>query len=283
MNNRNLKPPPPKPEPLVSEAPAPVLPAPEDENHLANRSSPQAEKLLALVDNGIPIYLFCRASSGHSFQSDFFRIQFMTYARAEGNKWQPMHGEASEWMNTRNCLQISVDHPSRSVRFGPKSGFNLSAEITGLGLSGYAYSQAIDWLKHRYPDYAVLPSVMPPAEHEGEDARAKRNSRLAAHGFDFEWDDSSQVHGRYYKAKAKQLISGWETDKVTEVSLSALLSTLSQQDEERANLEQQLHSLQSQERSLETLLQKEKQTNLILTGTTCCVLIFSLLGVLGLY
>lgn len=282
MSNRSLKTPP-KTDKTASEPEAAPLPSPEDESHLAGRSTAQAEQLIALFDNGVPIYLFSRISSGHSAQSDFFRIQFVTYARAEGNRWLPLSGEASEWMATRNCLQVAVDHPSQTVSFGPKSGFSLSPEIAGLGLSGYAYSQAINWLKQRYPDYRVLPSVLPAPEAEGEEARAHRNSRLAAHGFDFEWDDSTQVHGRYYKARVRQLISGWDSAKVTEISLSALLGTMSRHDEEHAELQQKLHGLQTQERSLETSLHKEKQTNLLLTGITCFVLIFSLLGALGFY
>lgn len=283
MTSKNLKPPPPKVEKPVTEPEALPLPPPEDETHLAKRSSTHAEQLLALMDDGVPIYLFSRISTGHTFQSDFFRIQFMTFARVEGSTWLSLHGEASEWMNTRNCLQISVDHPSRSISFGPKSGVNFSPEISGRGLSGYAYSKAIDWLIQRYPEYRVLPSVMPAADQEGEDARNRRNKLLAAHGFDFEWEDSTQVHGRYYKAKARQLISGWETDKVSEISLNNLLSTLSRQDEERAELEHKLHSVQSQERALEISLQKEKQTNLILTGVTCFVLIFGLVRALSLF
>ncbi|MDC7705577.1 hypothetical protein [Vogesella indigofera] len=282
MSSRSLKTPP-KIDKTASEPEAIPLPSPEDESHLAGRCTPQAEQLIALLDNGVPIYLFSRISSGHTFQSDFFRIQFVTFARAEGSQWLPLRGEASEWMNTRNCLQVAVDHPSHTVSFGPKSGFSLSPEISGLGLSGYAYSQAISWLKQRYPDYRVLPSVLPAPEADGEEARAHRNSRLAAHGFDFEWDDGSQVHGRYHKARVRQLISGWDNEKVAEVSLNALLTTLSRHDEERAELQHKLHSLQSQERSLETSLHKEKQTNLLLTGITCFVLIFSLLGALGFY
>ncbi|MOA37004.1 hypothetical protein D3C78_1585680 [compost metagenome] len=91
------------------------------------------------------------------------------------------------------------------------------------------------------------------------------------------------MHGRYHKARVRQLISGWDNEKVAEVSLNALLTTLSRHDEERAELQHKLHSLQSQERSLETSLHKEKQTNLLLTGITCFVLIFSLLGALGFY
>lgn len=285
MNSRNLKPPLSRPEKTDSnsEPEAIPLPPPEDETHLANNARPHAEQLLALMDGSVPIYLFSRISTGHTLQSDYFRIQFATHVRTEGSKWIPMKGEASEWMNMRNCLQVSVDIPSRTVRFGPKPGFTLSPEISGLGLSAYAYSQAIDWLKTRYGDFTVLPSTVPPPETEGDDARAHRNSRLAAHGFDFEWDDATQTHGKYHKSKVRQLISGWDSAKVTEISLIALLTTVAKQDTERQELEQKLHNVQSQEHSLEVSLHKEKQTNLLLTGITCFVLIFSLLGALGFY
>lgn len=285
MNSRNLKPPISRPEKSESnsETDAIPLPPPEDETHLANLARPHAEQLLALMNSGMPIYLLSRISTGHTLQSDYFRIQFVAHVQTEGSKWITMKGEASEWKNARNCLQVSVDIPSRTVRFGPKTGFALSPEISGLGLSAYAYSQAIDWLKTRYSEFTVLPSTVPPPEADGEEARAHRNSRLAAHGFDFEWDDAGQVHGRYFKSKVRQLISGWESDKVTEISLVALLTTVAKQDTERQELEQKLHSVQSQEHSLEVSLHKEKQTNLLLTGVTCFVLIFSLLGALGFY
>lgn len=275
--------PPPKVKAEAAEPEAPILPKPEDETALGNHSIRHAEQLLALIDNGVPVYIFSRTSHYHTPQSDFYRIQFMGYARAEGQKWLPLNGESSEWLNTRNCLQVCVDHPSHSVVLGPKSGFHLSPELSGLGLSSYAYSQIINWLKDHYPDYRVLPSAVPPPETEGEEARTHRNSRLAAHGFDFEWDDSLEANGRYFKAKVRQLISGWDSDKVSEISLTALLTTVSRQDEERIALEHKLHGLQSQERSLEITLQKEKQTNLILTGVTCFVLIFGLMRALDLF
>lgn len=284
MPSRQLTPPPKvKAEAKTTVPEAPPLPKPEDETTLGNHSIRHAEQLVALLDNGVPVYVLSRISHNHTPQSDFYRIQFLGYARAEGHKWLPIKGESTEWLNTCNCLQVSVDHPSHSIVFGPKSGFHISPELSGLGLSSYAYSKIINWLKDHYPEYAVLPSPVPPPETEGEEARTHRNSRLAAHGFDFEWDDSLEANGHYFKGKARQLISGWDTEKVSEISLTALLTTVSRQDEERIALEHKLHGLQSQERSLEITLQKERQTNLILTGVTCFVLIFGLLRALDLF
>jgi len=241
-------------------APAPVpepppLPPMENEVFLAGLSSAHGEQLLALSDGGNPVYVFVRRSFGKTQQSDFFRIQFAAYAQVQGGQWKPYQGEVSEWLNTRNCLQVSVDHPRQCVQFGPKSGFNLSAELTGMGLTSYAYAQAILWLKAQYSEYSVLPTTLPNPEAEGEEARVKRNARLAAQGFDIEFLDT----------------------------IGALLENIARLDNEKAELQRQLHAIKTQERSLEDSLSKEKQTNLILTGVTCFVLVFTLMGIFGLY
>ncbi len=261
----------------------PPLPPMENEVFLAGLSTTHGEQLLALSDGGNPVYVFVRRSFGKTQQSDFFRIQFAAFAQVQGGQWKPYQGEVSEWLNTRNCLQVSVDHPRQCVQFGPKSGFNLSAELTGMGLTSYAYAQAILWLKSQYSEYSVLPTTLPNPEAEGEEARVKRNARLAAQGFDIEFLDSEQRSGRYFKDKISRLISNWETDKITEVPIAALLDNIARLDNEKAELQRQLHAIKSQERSLEDSLSKEKQTNLILTGVTCFVLVFTLMGIFGLY
>ncbi len=261
----------------------PPLPPVENEVFLAGLSTTHGEQLLALMDGGSPIYVFVRRSFGKTQQSDFFRIQFAAYAQVQGGQWKLYQGEVSEWLNTRNCLQVSVDHPRQTVQFGPKSGFNLSAELTGLGLTSYAYAQAILWLKAHYSEYSVQPTTLPNPEAEGEEARIKRNARLAAQGFDIEFLDSEQRSGRYFKDKISRLISSWETEKITEVPVSALLDNIARLDGEKAELQRQVHAIKTQERSLEDSLSKEKQTNLVLTGVTCFVLVFTLMGIFGLY
>ncbi|MEQ6289263.1 hypothetical protein ACFPAG_01350 [Vogesella sp. GCM10023246] len=261
----------------------PPLPPLENETYLASQAVTHGDQLLALNSNGNIIYVFARRSLAKTQLSDFYRIQFQAYAMVQGTQWKTMQGEASDWMNTRNCLQVSVDHARRMVQFGPRSGFLLSPEIANLGLTSYAYAQIIQWLKNHFADYSVPPTTLPSPEADGEEARIKRNSRLAAQGFDFEWLDSEQRSGRYFKERVGQLISSWETDKITEVPLSLLLDSVARLDGEKLELQKQLNAVKQQERSLEVSLAKERHTNLILTGVTCFVLVFTLLGIFGLY
>ncbi|MFC3625749.1 hypothetical protein ACFOKJ_06245 [Vogesella amnigena] len=259
------------------------LPPLENETLLAGFAATHGDQLLALNNNGDIIYVFARRSFAKTQQSDFFRIQFQTYALVHGTQWKPMQGEASDWMNTRNCIQVCVDHPRRSVFFGPRSGFLLSPELANLGLTGYAYAQVIQWLKNHFPDYSVAPANVPSPEADGEEARIKRNARLAAQGFDFEWIDSEQRAGRYFKSRAGNLISSWESDKVTEVPLNLLLDTVARLDNEKLELQKQLNATKHQERALEASLAKERHTNLILTGVTSFVLVFALMNIFGLF
>ncbi|SCK30970.1 hypothetical protein [Vogesella sp. LIG4] len=262
----------------------PVEPPPlENETLLAGFSTSYGEQLLAASSNGSIIYVFARRSVAKTPQSDFFRIQFQAYTMVQGTQWKKIQGEASDWMNTRNCLQVCVDHPRRSIYFGPRSGFLLSPELANLGLTGYAYAQVIQWLKSHFADYSVAPANVPSPEADGEEARIKRNARLAAQGFDFEWIDSEQRAGRYFKERAGNLISSWETDKVTEVAPNLLLDTVARLDEEKLEQQKQINLVKLKERSLEASLTKERHTNLILTGVTSFVLVFALFRIFGLF
>ncbi|WP_174874144.1 hypothetical protein [Vogesella oryzae] len=272
-----------KPAQVAAPAEPPPLPPQENETFLASQSVSHGDQLLALSNNGTIIYVFVRRSLAKTQFSDFYRLQFQAYAMVHGTQWKNMQGEASDWMNTRNCLQVTVDHARRIVQFGPRSGFLLSPELANLGLTSYAYAQIIQWLKNYFADYSVPPTTLPSPEADGEEARIKRNSRLAAQGFEFEWIDSEQSAGRYFKSRAGNLISSWETDKITEVPLSLLLDNVARLDAEKQELQKQLATIKSQERALEVTLAKERHTNLILTGVTCFVLIFALLGIFGLY
>ena len=106
------------PAPKAEEA---VLRAPENENTLATLAIPLGETILTLTANGIPIYGILQRSRAMTEQSDFFRLQFRGYARAEGHRWQLFEGEDSHFQAAHNCAWVRVDRPSRTVTFGPKA------------------------------------------------------------------------------------------------------------------------------------------------------------------
>jgi hypothetical protein len=90
-------------------------------------------------------------------QSDFFRLQFRGFARIEGSQWQHYANDDARFHTTYNCAWVRVDHPSRSVTFGPKNGVNCTEAFAGQGWTPFCLPRPSAWVKGIYPDYAINP------------------------------------------------------------------------------------------------------------------------------
>jgi hypothetical protein len=109
---------------------------------------------------GSPIYGILHRSRAMTSQSDFFRLQFRGFAWIEGSQWQHYANDDARFHTTYNCAWVRVDHPSRSVTFGPKNGVNCTEAFAGQGLDTFLFAQTIAWVKGIYPDYAISPGLI---------------------------------------------------------------------------------------------------------------------------
>ncbi|MBN3006776.1 hypothetical protein JW897_23845 [Chromobacterium alkanivorans] len=253
----------------------PVLRAPENENTLATLAIPLGETILTLTANGTPIYGILQRSRAMTEQSDFFRLQFRGYARADGHRWQLFEGEDSHFQAAHNCAWVRVDRPSRTVTFGPKSGVMASPGFVGTGLDAFLFASVIAWAKGICPDHAISPGMISMSQTSSEEERLQRNAFFASQGFEFEWQDANQRSALYFKDKVNKLLGVWNKELITEVGGEAMLQSLARQDETRAELEQRLEKLESVHDNLKRALQKERTTAQILTGV---LILFAICG-----
>lgn len=259
------------------------LPPPENENVLMGLAKPELSQVLALSGADDVSYGELRWLRTHTAQSDFLKLQFRGIASCRERIWQALEGDESRWHATLNSAQVQVDHPSRTVYFGPKGGVRCSGDLPERGLTDFLFAQIIQWTKAAYPDYAVHPGLLHPGEVPNEDARQRRNGFLAQQGFDLEWFDGEQKSGRYGKERVDKLSGSWDNGKIHVVDGLTLLDAVSRQDEEILRLGGQLQDAEHRHLVLEARLARERNTNLILTGVTCFILVLVLMGALGLY
>lgn len=250
----------------VNEVPEDTPRAPENENTLAALAMPLGETVLVLTGQGAPAYGILHRSRAMTGQSDFFRLQFRGYAQAEGHEWQPFTGDDAHFHATQNCAWVRVDHPSRSVTFGPRGGITASEAFHGTGLATYLFGLAISWVKGIYPDYTVNPGLITLSSTVTEEERLQRNAFYASQGFQFEWQDANQRSALFFQDKINKLLGVWDREHISEISGEAMLQSLAEQDTARAQLEEQLARQESAQSALRQALQKEKNTSQIMMG-----------------
>ncbi len=254
---------------------------PENEMTLATLALPLGETILTLNRDGKRVYGILQRSRAMTEQSDYFRLQFRGYARADGQQWQMLEGDDSRFHGTLNCAWVRVDRPSRSVTFGPKGGVMASDALYGTGLDTFLFAGVISWAKGVCPDFTISPGLVTmngPASSEEE--KLRRNGFYASQGFEFEWQDPAQRSALYFKDKVSKLLGVWNREAVTEFGGEEMLKSLISQDEARAELRKQLEQLENSHANLKRALMKEKNTSQILTGVLILVAVFTLWAVL---
>ena len=246
--------------------PEPELRAPESENTLATLAMPRGESVLTLTAGSAPVYGILHRSRAMTSQSDFFRLQFRGFARIEGSQWQHYANDDARFHVAYNCAWVRVDHPSRSVTFGPKNGINCTEAFHGLGLDTFLFAQTIIWVKGIYPDYAISPGLIAITGNASEEEKLRRNAFYASQGFQFDWQDAAQRTGLFFKDKISRLLGVWDKDHIQEVGGEAMLQSRAMQDESRVALEDKVSRLEAAHSTMKSALQKERNTSQILMG-----------------
>lgn len=104
----------------------------------------------------------------------------------------------------KNAIQVVVDTKNSTAMFGPTSQIGMSEP--GIGLGSTLMSQAIKWLRAKYPDVEILAGTLSAAQ-AGEDNKDRRNQFYETHGFDVEYNDPDCKSGTFKKRKAGELNS----------------------------------------------------------------------------
>ncbi|MCP9758020.1 hypothetical protein EGI20_01640 [Aquitalea sp. S1-19] len=247
---------------------------------LAGQAEIQSESILILAGSGNPIYAVERKLHARTEQADYFRVQLRAHASACGSDWTLLEGEAAQWHNGYHSAEVWVDHASSSISFGPEYGVQVLETLAGKGLPAYLFAQTIIWAKTRYPDYSIRGGLLRAEDAANEEARLRRNGYYATQGFDFEWFDVEQRSGRYFKAKASQLLGVWDSETVRRLDCERLLDTLASQASHCSELEQHLSRANSKKEHATVKLERERMLNLILVGVTCFVLVMGLMAAL---
>jgi hypothetical protein len=255
--------------------------APENESALANLAIPLGESVLKLqVEGNNLLYGIVQRNRAVTAQSDFFRVQFRGYARNIGQAWSPVSDEDAHFQNNRNCAWARVDHPSRSITFGPKAGISISDRLHSPGLDEFLFATVISWARHAYPDYSASPGMLMIQGNATEEDRLRKQSFYAKQGFEFEWQDDTQRSGLYYKDKASRLIGVCDNPQVVEFGGEAMLQTLIKQDEEQKSLEARMAKIESMNNAVHQALDKERHTAQALMVVLVVVLLIGLWAML---
>lgn len=264
----------------VKEEPV-VIKAPENETALANLALPLGETVLKLQgEHNALLYGIMQRNRAVTSQSDFFRVQFRGFVINSEHNWSPFNDDDAHFQSGRNCAWARVDHPSRSITFGPKAGVNIGERMNGTGLDDFLFAAVVAWAKNVYADYKASPGmlVIQPGTPEAE--KLHLQAFYAKQGFDFEWSADGQRTGMYFKDRIGRLIGVCESARIVEFSGEDMLQTLIKQDEERKALEIRVSKSEAVNNVVHQALDKERHTTQVLTVILVLMLLLVLWAML---
>ncbi len=250
-----------------------VYRAPENENTLASLAMPLAESVLVITQGITVFYGILHSSRATTEQSDFYRVQYRSFMQNEGNEWQTLEGEEAHYHAVYNCAWVRVDHPSRSVTFGPKNGISPSDMMRGTGVDTFLFAAVINWVKMYYPEYAVSPGMVTMPSGASEDDKLQRHAFYASQGFSFEWKDELQRSGLYFRDKVSRLIGVCSLPHLQSFTGETMLLSLAEQDQARHALQRKVDLMEARSASLQAMLAKERSTTQILLGILVLLLL----------
>lgn len=258
------------------------LPAPESDSALAEKAIPMGELVTVLLGAPSEVYGVVRKSRASTSQSDYFRVQFRAYAEVSGRHWKKIENEDAIYHHAINCAWAAVDHPSKSVTFGPRSGISCGTRFQSSKLDSYLFSQVISWAKSLYPGYAVVPGGIVLSTKGSMEERIQRSAFYASQGFDFDWLDEEQRTGRFSKERVGKLLGAWDTQTISEVNGEVLLENMSKQAKEHIELDGKLSTLQSNYGNLRNQLRKERSVNQVLVGLAVFAILIGIMFLVGI-
>ncbi|MFN3581649.1 MAG: hypothetical protein ACK4VV_14385, partial [Pseudomonas sp.] len=127
-----------------------------------------------------------------------------------------------------NQMEVLVDHKNQRIRFGPLEDLRMQPAQRGLG--GYLLAQLIEWCQRQCGDYSVTPIILHADEVGSEESRLIREKLLLRAGFDITYNNEEQTAGRAQANRVDNLISSWNTERISALQIADLLSQLREQE-----------------------------------------------------
>lgn len=143
-----------------------------------------------------------------------------------------------------NTLEVWADHASQEIHIYPEHG--LRTEPANRGLGRFMLAMAARWARKKFSGYQVR-NVSLLVKHVGNDgARFRRDYALQAQGFTVAYEDGVQMRANCSVAKASEINTEWNNDKVRLIESLETADILQKADKTLKEQEMELKKLSDQ-------------------------------------
>lgn len=143
-----------------------------------------------------------------------------------------------------NELEVWIDHSKKLIEFLPKDGF--STEPSNRGLGRFMLAIAARWIQQKCAHYTVQSMPLLTKKIPNDHARLRRDYALQAQGFTVTYDDAVQMRGTCSAARASQLHTDWNAEKIRIINTSEAAEILQSADKSIRQHEAELKKVKQQ-------------------------------------
>ncbi len=209
---------------------------------------------------GVTYYQATVASKADTRVEHLYRVQLSWLAEFDPRDGQTQrYAERANTGRPINALQFRVLEMSSAdgqrvsvARLGPKG--QIHADPPGTGVMSLLRGLLVEWVMERHPDASVLTGSLYQVDVPTKEEIELRDQFFARSGFTVK--PTSGGGGTFFARSVKDLKTGWNADKATELTTPALAEAVSAQMEMPV-LRQQIEALQQQ---LAAALKEKKAT-----------------------
>ena len=209
---------------------------------------------------GVTYFQAMAASRDDTRVEHLYRVQLSWLAEFDPRDGQTQrYAERTNTGRATNALQFRVLEMTAAdgkrlsaARLGPKG--QIHADPPGIGVMSLLRGLLVEWVAERHPDASVLTGSLYQVDVPSKDEIELRDQFFTRSGFTVK--PTSGGGGTFFAGSLKQLKTGWNTDKATELTTPALAEAVSAQMEMPV-LRQQIEALQQQ---LTAALKEKKAT-----------------------
>ena len=209
---------------------------------------------------GVTYFHATVASKADTRVEHLYRVQLSWLAEFDPRDGQTQRfAERTNTGRPTNALQFRVlemtsadGNRLSAARLGPKG--QIHADPPGSGVMSLLRGLLVEWVVERHPDASVLTGSLYQVDVPTKDEVELRDQFFTRSGFTVK--PTSGGGGTFFARSLKELKTGWNTDKATELTTPALAEAVSAQMEMPV-LQQQVASLQQQ---LAAALKEKKAT-----------------------
>lgn len=211
---------------------------------------------------GVTYFRSTQASATDSRVEHLYRVQLSWLAEFDPRDGKSQcFAERTSTGRATNALQFRVLEMSTdgkrvsAARLGPKG--QILAEPPGQGVMSLLRALLVDWVGAAHPDATVLTGSLYQVDVPGEKEMELRDAFFGRSGFTVR--PTSGGGGSFFARSIRELKTGWNTDKVQELTAPQLAEAVSAQMETPL-LRQQITALQGQ---LATAIKEKRATDVL--------------------